>query len=175
LKYLKYTFLTLLFINIFLFILPKVCYASFYATSAQIKIVTPITFQEIKQLNFGVIEPSATDKYVEVTPKGGIGSGTTATFVDSGVMSSAKVKVMGSDVNNISITASYLYNELAFEIQEMKAEYDGSQSGELISGMRNLTASSAGKELDFGAKIKINANTPEGNYTPGLRLSVNYE
>ena len=155
--------------------IPNNALSATYSTTAKIRIVKPITFQEISQLNFGVVEYSTTDKYVEILPTGTIGAGTTASFMNSGSISSTKVKIMGSDNSNVGITATYIGNETNFSIEEMKAEYEGAGNGELFAGMSNLTTTSAGKELSFGAKLKINGNTPEGDYQPEILLSVNYE
>lgn len=167
----KATFL--LVVSAFLFV-PNAVKAITLHSFSSIKVVKPLTFVEEKKLSFGTIEKPDGEELVEISFSGDVSALTTARYLDSSNVSEASIKISGSDSENINIIAEYINNEPSIEVLSMKAAYAGS-TGDLLSGLNNLSSYSEGMSLKFGAGIKVSSNVTEGNYYPALKLSVNYE
>jgi len=143
-------------------------------SKAHIRILEPITFVEEHKLNFGVISTPDAAGTLELSSLGVVLPQSTVKHLDKSEVSAAKLKIFGSNSQNISISAEYLQNEPAIDLVSMAAEYEGEQ-GDLINSMTNLASSNTGKTLTFGANLAINDTLTEGNYYPALKLSINYE
>lgn len=152
----------------------SVALANSFVSVANIKIVKPINLAEIQKLNLGVLVKPGQKQIIEITPEGGIGSSTTATILEQSDISSGKISVVGSEGKNIQVDAAYTNNVPNINFLEVKGNYDSMESN-LLTGMTNITSSESQKDLLFGAKVEISEQITEGDYSPELVLSVNYE
>lgn len=168
----------------FFFIIIIIAFSSYaYAQSLSQNSVTsvtyvnglpPIAIYEAQKLNFGTIASPNTPSWVAVNFNGNLKGN--VTILDYSTASAGYYKIFGSNSNTISIKAQDLNTYPYFTFKKIRGKYPGNNNFDMLAGQSNLNPPGmSGKKLTVGAQLKIAANTPDGDYSPGFIITVDYD
>lgn len=144
------------------------------STHGDIKIRNALSITENQVLNFGTIAKPNSTVEVEVTTAGAVGSGTTATHIDSSTVEEGNYTISGSSLETIDISASDNGNVAGMEFTSIKGNYGSTSNGNLLAGLTAQSAPGAGTDLVVGATLQVQSSVTEGDYQPGFTITVNY-
>jgi hypothetical protein len=133
-----------------------------------------ISIEEVKKLNFGTISTPTSNVTATVRFNNMLTG--TAQYIDTSTGSAGEYKVYGSFVNAISIQAEDIGTYTYISFKRMRARYPGSNGAfNLFQGASNLQPPANGSLLKISAQLKVEGNTPQGNYSPAFSISIYYD
>lgn len=135
----------------------------------------PITFDPmLRQLHFGtVMKPSSGTVKVVVKRNGNINNGaTTATMLDTALVSDGNIRIRGSSDDKIDISFSDEGNVAGLTITEFDARYGGKNFKNSKTKLK--APRPAGRVLDFGGTLQISNSVASGTHYPGFMIEAVY-